>query len=279
MEEPVIPEPQRTYVLELWAELGCASADFVLVGGQALKFTVPYARATKDFDFVLDVIALRRNPGAVGAALDRLGYIVVPESRNFQFVKPIPNSVHTMRVELLGPEEHKRQDDIRVDLGGNVHARACVGGTIVLAESDVYEVEGHLPSGVASRAAIRVSRPHALVFMKCLAMDDRYRNVRGIRHHEHDRDSARVHVADIVDILAVQADPMHFREDLIKQFDRDPDLRVRMAQITRAYFTEDGSPGLVLYEEYLAANADLAPEQISRERGRALRLLMTLLFD
>ena len=33
----MIPEPQRTYVLELWSELGSAAADFVLVGGQALN--------------------------------------------------------------------------------------------------------------------------------------------------------------------------------------------------------------------------------------------------
>lgn len=275
----MIPEPQRTYVLELWAELGCASADFVLVGGQALKFAIPNARATKDFDFVLDVIALRQSPGAVAAALDRLGYAVVPESRNFQFVKAIPDSVHTMRVELLGPEEHRRQNDIRVDLGGNVHARACVGGTIVLAESDLYDMEGRLPSGAASRTAIRVSRPHALVFMKCLAMDDRYRNVRGIRRHEHDRDSARVHVADVVDILTVQPDPVRFRENFVKQFDRDPDLRGRIVQITREYFTRDSSPGLVLYEEFLAGNADLSPEQINRERRRSHRLLAGLLFD
>lgn len=164
-------------------------------------------------------------------------------------------------------------------IGGNVHARACVGGTIVLAESDLYDMEGRLPSGAASRTAIRVSRPHALVFMKCLAMDDRYRNVRGIRRHEHDRDSARVHVADVVDILTVQPDPVRFRENFVKQFDRDPDLRGRIAQITREYFTRDSSPGLVLYEEFLAGNADLSPEQINRERRRSHRLLAGLLFD
>jgi hypothetical protein len=173
----MIPEPQRTYVLELWSELGATSADFVLVGGQALKFAVPNARATKDFDFVLDVVAIRHNPLSLAAALTRLGYAAIPESRNFQFEKAIPNSVHTMRVELLGPEEYKRDKDFRVELRANVHARACLGGTIVLSESDLYEVEGHLPSGVATRAHIRVSRPHALVFMKCLAMDDRYRNI------------------------------------------------------------------------------------------------------
>jgi len=189
----MIPEPQRTYLLELWSELGAAAADFVLVGGHALQFAVPHARATKDFDFVLDVVAIRQH-ASLAAALHRLGFSVVPESQNFQFEKPIPNSAQTMRVELLGPEEYKRRNNFRVDLGGDVHARACLGGGIVLVESDPYEIHGHLPSGVASRATIRVSRPHALVFMKCLAMDDRYRNLRGIDHYEHDRDSALLEV-------------------------------------------------------------------------------------
>src|ERR1041385_5570090 len=112
----MIPEPQRTYILELWSELGPANADFVLVGGQALKFTIPDARATRDFDFVLDIIAIRKSPVSVAAALERLEYAVVPESQNFQFEKRIPDSPHTMRVELLGPEEHKRRNDFRVDV-------------------------------------------------------------------------------------------------------------------------------------------------------------------
>lgn len=279
MAEAMIPEPQRTYLLELWSELGSASADFVLAGGQALKFAVPNARATKDFDFVLDVVAIRQSSVPVAAVLERLGYAVVPDSRNFQFEKPIPNSVHTMRVELLGPEEYKREKDFRVDLGGNVHARACLGGTIVLAESDLCEVEGHLPSGVACRTQIRVSRPHALVFMKCLAMDDRYRNVRGIQHYEHDRDSARTHVADIVNILTVQTAPARFRENFVRQFDRDPDLGARVSQITRDYFSDEDSPGMTLYEEHLAENADLNVEQTQRERRRACGLLSLLLFE
>ncbi|MGC2332302.1 MAG: hypothetical protein WA581_12675 [Candidatus Acidiferrales bacterium] len=36
----MIPEPQRTYVLELMAALGSAANDFVLAGAQAMKFTV-----------------------------------------------------------------------------------------------------------------------------------------------------------------------------------------------------------------------------------------------
>ena len=183
-----------------------------------------------------------------------------------------------MWVELLAPQEYKRTNNFRVDLGGDVHARACLGGSIVLAESDSYEIHGHLPSGVASRANIRVSRPHALVFMKCLAMDDRYRNLRGIDHYEHDRDSARTHMADRVDLLTVQTDSARFRESFIKQSDRDLDLRARLSQITREYFARDNSPGLLFFEEHLSANPDLAVGEVSAERNRAFRLVSGLVF-
>jgi hypothetical protein len=43
----MIPEPQRSYVLELLAALGPAADDFVVAGAQAMKFAVAEARATK----------------------------------------------------------------------------------------------------------------------------------------------------------------------------------------------------------------------------------------
>jgi len=58
----MIPEPQRTYVLELLAALGPAAKDFVIAGAQAIKFAVKNARGTKDVDFILNVIALRAEP-------------------------------------------------------------------------------------------------------------------------------------------------------------------------------------------------------------------------
>ena len=212
-------------------------------------------------------------------ALNRLGYAVVPESRNFQFEKPIPGSAHTMRVELLAPEEYKRKNNFRVDLGGEVHARACLGGSIVLDQSDSHQIVGRLPSGAAGWSHIRVSRPHALVFMKCLAMDDRFKNLRGMTHYEHDRNSAQTHIADIVDILTVQINLARFRESFIKQFNSDVKLRVRLSQITRDYFGRDDSPGLLLYEEHVAETADLSRAEASAEVKRAHRLLSTLVFE
>jgi hypothetical protein len=107
MEERVIPEPQRTYVLELLHALGPASGDFVVAGAQAMKFMVERARATKDIDFVLDVVKLRGEPLQLSPRLQQLGYQVVKGSRNFQFEKPIPNSRETMRIEFMAPDEFK----------------------------------------------------------------------------------------------------------------------------------------------------------------------------
>ena len=130
----MIPEPQRTYVLELLKALGPAGDEFVVAGAQAMKFMLEGARATKDVDFVLDVVRLRGEDVSVAAKLKELGCKAVEEAQNFQFEKPIPNSKEMMRIEFMAPEEFKRKGNIRVDVQKEVHARACTGGSIALAE-------------------------------------------------------------------------------------------------------------------------------------------------
>ena len=136
----MIPEPHRTYLLELLHALGPASDDFVVAGAQAMKFMVDRARATKDIDFVLDVLRLRAEPLELSDQLQRLGYQVVEGSRNFQFEKPIPASQEKIRIEFMAPEEFKRQRDFRVEIQDGVHARACTGGTIAIVESEVHQL-------------------------------------------------------------------------------------------------------------------------------------------
>jgi hypothetical protein len=92
-----------------------------------------------------------------------------------------------MRIEFMAPEEFKRSADFRVDVQPGVHARACTGATIALAESDDYPLEGTLPDGAAPYTAkVRVTRPHALVMLKLLALYDRYHNIRGPQEARHD---------------------------------------------------------------------------------------------
>jgi hypothetical protein len=280
VEDGMIPEPQKTYLLELLAALGPAADEFVLVGGQALKFVLGEARATKDFDFLLDAISLRGKPANIAEKLKALGYTVVPESRNFQFQKPIPGTNEVMRVEFMAPRELKRANDFRVDIENGLHARECLGGTIALHESDTHEVQGVLPDGTSARGNLRVTRPHALVFLKLLALDDRYRNLRGPDHAEHDRNEARVHASDIIAILNAALDVAAFREAFYGQFVSDPTLGMRVMDHLHTYFREDTNPGMLLYEESLHSGGPVDRDtraQLAAELHRAFRMAAEIL--
>lgn len=276
----MIPEPQRTYVLELVAALGSATDDFVIAGAQAMKFTVEKARATKDIDFILDVIALQAEKLKLAPALAQLGYEAVEGARNFQFQKPIPNSEETMRIEFMAPEELRHRADFRVDVQEGIHARACAGGTIALAESDVHNLVGRLPNGEVYSANVRVTRPHALVMLKLLALYDRYNNIRGPEQARHDREEAQTHSADIVAIVTAQADPAEFKRQFEQQFQADPALGIRVIRILSDFFREATSPGLLVYAEYLAASLPLGRDTqaiLRQEIDRAHRAVSYIL--
>jgi hypothetical protein len=279
MEDRLIPEPHRTYLLELLHALGPASDDFVVAGAQAMKFMVDRARATKDIDFVLDVVRLRAEPLELSDQLQRLGYGVVEGSRNFQFEKPIPASQEKIRIEFMAPEEFKRQRDFRVEIQDGVHARACTGGTIAIVESEIHQLAGKLPDGSEFMAALRVTKPHALVMLKLLALDDRYRNIRGPSEARHDREEARTHAADIIAIISAQLEIEAFRKAFDGQFNVYPDLGNRVSAILLEYFQEDVSPGLLVYEEFLVADRPLdrnTRHEVADEVERAYKLMKGL---
>lgn len=272
----MIPEPQRTYLLELLAALGTAADDFVIAGAQAMKFTVDKARGTKDVDFILDVLALRKEPLQLAKVLEGLGYKPVPESRNFQFVKHIPGTNETMRIEFMAPEEFKRRTDFRVEIQDGVHARACTGGSIALAESDIHTISGKLPNGTPHTAKVRVTRPHALVMLKLLALRDRYGNIRGAKEARHDREEARTHAADIVALLTAVSDIPPFKKQFIGQFHQEAPLGLQVLSILREFFHDATSPGLLVYSEHVAASLPQdreTSEMLQAEISRAQTLV------
>jgi len=276
----MIPEPQRTYILELFKALGPVADGFVVAGAQAMKFMLSQARATKDIDFVLDAVALRGEKHSIAEKLSELGYTAVPGSQNFQFQKPIPESNEVVRIEFMAPEELKREKDFRVDVQGGLHARACTGGSIALAESNTYELSGKLPDGSAFSAPIRVTKAHALVMLKLLAVDDRYRNIRGAAEARHDREEARTHAADIIAITSAQVDMAGFRQDFENQFNSDPALGVRVLRISDSYFRTSTSPGLLIFEEHVVGGKPLdrvTRGEVSAEIARAHRVMLGLL--
>ena len=276
----MIPEPQRTYLLELLTALGPAADSLILVGGQAVRFMIARPRATRDFDFVLDVACLRTNQAVMAPILERLRYSPVDNARNFQFEKPIQNSGEVMRIEFLAPAEFSRGNDIRVDVQEGIHGRACLGGSIVILETDQHEIAGSLPDGTPAQASVRVTRPHALTMLKLIAMDERYRNLRGTAHAEHDRQEAQIHTGDIVAVMTAQTDLEEFRRRFSAQFGDDVDLKNRSYQIIRDYFGEQSSPGMILYSEALIRErASASVRDLSSEVRRAQRFVSFLLME
>ncbi len=172
--------------------------------GQAARFWVAKPRATRDLDFVLDVTYLCGYEARIAPILERLEYSPVDNARNFQFEKRIRESDEVMRIEFLAPAEFGRKNQIRVDVQEGLHGRACTGGSIVLAEADQHEIVGALPDGTPTRASIRVTRPHALTMLKLIALDERYRNIRGAPHAEHGREEARTHTGELVAVMSAQ---------------------------------------------------------------------------
>jgi hypothetical protein len=275
----MIPEPQRSYVLELLKALGPAADEFSVAGAQAMKFILEGARATKEIDFLLDVVCLRGEGVSIAAKLQELRYQVVEGSQNFQFEKGIPGTAETIRIEFMAPEEFKRAGDFRVDVEKGVHARACTGGSIALAESTICPISGRLPDGSTFETSIRVTKPHALVMLKLLALDERYRNIRGLAEARHDREEARVHVADVIAVIGAQLDRNKFKGDFERQFHTDAVLGLRVLKILDAYFRDSTSSGLLLYEEFIVADKPLdrdARREVRQQLVRAHGLMLGL---
>jgi len=131
----------------------------------------------------------------------------------------------------MAPEEFRREKDFRIDVDKGVHARACTGGSIAIAESALHAISGRLPDGSPFETSIRVTKPHALVMLKLLALDDRYRNIRGLAEARHDREEARTHAADIVAIVSVQVDADKFKTDFQQQFQANAELGLRVLKV------------------------------------------------
>ena len=186
-----------------------------------------------------------------------------------------------MRIEFMAPDQHQRRNDVRVDIQDGIHARACTGGNIALVESDPYQFSGKLPDGTAASIHLRVTRPHALVMLKCLAMDDRYRNLRGPAHAGRDRDDVSVHVADIIAIASAQSNLPRFQSDFDGQFRLEPAVGARVRGIVQEYFGSDIAPGFLLYEEFLTANRPMGGaddrETVASDLRRAHSVAQVLL--
>ena len=154
----------------------------------------------------------------------------------------------------MAPEEFRRNRDFLVEVQDGVHGRALTGGSIAVAEAEERELSGKLPDGTSLTVTIKVTKPYALVMLKLLAMDDRFRNIRGPQEQQHDREEARIHASDVIAIVTGQMDTVDFKAKFDAQFGSEEPLARRVLKILEGYFGTSVSPGLLLYEEFLTAD-------------------------
>ncbi|MFH1226983.1 MAG: nucleotidyl transferase AbiEii/AbiGii toxin family protein [Planctomycetota bacterium] len=278
MEQEIITQPQLGHLLELIGELGAVADNLVLVGGQAARLLNITARATKDFDFVLNVVALREITQPISDTLTKLGYQVVEKSKMFQFYKQISVTPdRQIRLEFLASDKEKRtkKGNIRIDIQKDLHARACAGAEIALKESDSIPISGTLPDGKTVQAQLRLIRSHALLMLKLFAMDERYRNIRGPKEYKHDREEAQIHTDDIVRIVRHHIQNPDFKGLFWSQFGKEQELEKRSRNIITEYFADLNAPGIQLYREFQQAQGAGSIDEAEVERAlREIRLLL-----
>jgi hypothetical protein len=272
MAETSVTELQKSHLIELLFELKELANSFILIGGQALPYITKSPRTTKDIDFILDVYDLRETDKSIADVLSRLNYI--PKEHYFQFEKEISPELK-IRIEFLASEREQRTNNIRVDIQDNIHARSCTGAEIVVRESYLKTLNGFLPNGQPAEVKIRVVKAHALLMLKLLAMDDRYRNLRGPDEYEHDRDEARVHAADTVKIVHEHIQNPDFVKSFWTQFKADKDLKDRCYAIIKDRYQDKiaNSIGIILYEEFLKSQGEDYSQADLERALREIRLI------
>lgn len=274
MGTEIIEQPQLSYLIELIDALGSAANNFVLIGAHAMHFYISEARRTKDFDFVLDADSLKIADEKIADILEKLQYSVIPEARNFQFSKEIPESVQIMRIEFLASAKDRKSKDFRVEIQPNLHAHSCIGSEIVLRESDIKEIRGTLPNGQSINVTIRVARLHALAMLKFLATDDKYSYQKDPKITEEKRTEAQTHATDIVSIIRMGIRKFEFVKSFWSQFGRDEDLKKRVFDIVSKYYADINAPGIQLYREFMQIQGKGIDEAEERRALREIRLLI-----
>jgi len=275
MEKQIIEFPQLVYLIEFFQELGKEADNFILIGGQAMRFHLSNPRNTKDFDFVLNINALRKTNLKIFDVLKKLGYRAIPKSKNFQFYKIIPNSSEIMRLEFLASEKEKRHKDIRVSIQKSIHARSCIGAEIALKEYDYHSISLPSPDEMHKGIIINVARPIVIVMLKLIAMDDRYNNIRGPEDAEHDRNEARINASDIMIIIHSYIKDPDFKKAFWNQFGDENKLKNRILDIISSYYAGIDSPGIQLYAEYLHKEGKNINKEGLKQALREIKFLIS----
>lgn len=205
-------DPLRATLLDLLFELHTENLPLILGGGYGLYLkqerilssgeplllaAVPPTRSTNDLDLFLqtEIIADSARLRPLRAALDRLGFTVIPSAQNYQFARKFPYAGvdWDIKVDLLtkAPERerhpHVKMDARRVKPHPSVglHAHRTDEAIAIEEELTALTVTGTRTNGEPHEGVVYLPSAYALLLMKLFAFRDQAEDPnkdRGVKH-------------------------------------------------------------------------------------------------
>ena len=214
---------------------------------------LPMPRATNDLDLFVraDVLCDLQSMKAVAAALDRLGYEVVPEAKYMQWKKhcDLHGQDREIKVDLLvGPlgqfRERLHVKGVRARPIGPIKLHAhTLEEAVHIDESPVtLTISGNRSNGEPAEAQIHVPQPFTYLMMKLFAFRD--------RKVDEDKNLGRHHALDLYTIVAMHVES-EYQESLRLGNLYVGDGHVETArEIIRSDFAEPTSIGVIRLREH-----------------------------
>ena len=214
---------------------------------------LPMPRATNDLDLFVraDVLCDLESMKAVAAALDRLGYAVVPDAKYMQWKKhfDLHGQDREIKVDLLvGPlgqfRERLHVKGVRARPIGPIKLHAhTLEEAVHIDESPVtLTVSGQRSNGQPTEAQIRLPQPFTYLMMKLFAFRD--------RKDDADKGLGRHHALDLYAIVAMHSES-EYQESLRLGNLYGKDGHVETARgIVRSDFAEPTSIGVIRLREH-----------------------------
>jgi hypothetical protein len=268
----------KTSLLDLLHELGNQPMPLILAGGYGLYLKQvhlqetlssptlipgdlwPAPRATEDLDVLLrtEVLVDADRMRSIRAALDRLGYVAIPEAKYMQFVKTL-GAGRFVKIDLLtGPlgtfaeDSRIKVDDRRVRLRKSVqlHAHRTEEALGFQEDTLAIPVIGALSSGEAYEAVVHVPQAFTLLLMKLHAFRDRCQDA--------EKDMARHHALDLYRIVAMMTEAEFQRtEQQVRRHQASP-VVVEARRIVTDSFSSAESLGSLRLREHSLWNQTMA---------------------
>ncbi|GGB84283.1 hypothetical protein [Deinococcus soli (ex Cha et al. 2016)] len=266
--------PLAIHLVDLLHALDGTDITITLVGGFGLALRrlyaeergfqtfierVPVARATEDFDLLIDLEALKDHEkmSRLRVILDQLGYVEIDRARYYQFAKPgTSTGGRNVKVDLLAPEpDQEHLDNYRTGSGVNayritaktpaqarkvrLHAHITPEAIASDEQPTLIPLEATGSDGQRRQVTVRLPHTYTLYAMKLHAFRDEHEGKKSGDRRAY----AEKHAGDLYTLTALLT---------ADEFDQLTSFRERhartsaaqdAAQIVATYFPHERAPG------------------------------------